>query len=406
MGLLYNPLAVFCSNLGMKILFLNYEYPPLGGGAATATEAILREWAKDPAVEAHLVTAAAGGSFEHIRVGGSVTVHRVPIGKDPARLHTQSLRDILVYSVRAGFFLWRFIRLESKRQPFDVTLAFFAVPCGFLAYLVKLIYGIPYVVSLRGADVPGFSEKYNTFYVFAKPLVRFLWHHAAAVIPNSAGLTDLAKKTDPRQPMQTIENGVDTVTFHPDLEKRSTKRTIFLSTSRLTPRKGIHHLIEAFALALGKATKPIELHLIGEGEQKLILEERVRALGITENVKFIGRVEHEVLAGYYRRADVFVLPSKNEGMSNSALEALASGLPLLVSGTGGMRELVTDGVNGYFIEPDQPATFAEKIVALADQPEVRVAFGTESRHRAEARSWNQVARTFQSVLEESGRNLP
>jgi glycosyltransferase involved in cell wall biosynthesis len=389
----------------MKVLFLNYEYPPLGGGAGVATEAILCEWAADPGMEVHLITSAVGTAVEEIHRGSSVYIHRLPIGKCPERLHSQSLRDILVYSLKASLFLWRFIRLESKKQPFNVTLAFFTVPCGFLAYLVKLIYGVPYVVSLRGADVPGFSEKYNTFYVFAKPLVRFLWRHAAAVIPNSTGLTDLAKKTDPRQPMQTIENGVDTAMFHPDPEKRSDKLTVFLSTSRLTPRKGIHHVIEAFAIALGKTTKPIELRLIGEGEQKSVLEDRVRALGITENVKFIGRIEHEALAGYYQQADVFVLPSKNEGMSNSVLEALASGLPLLVSGTGGMQELVTDGANGYFIDPDRPATFAEKLLALADHPEVRVAFGAESRRRAEVRSWNRVARNFQNVLEKSGRNL-
>lgn len=385
----------------MKVLFLNYEYPPLGGGAATATEAILHEWAKDPNIEVHLVTAAVGGAIEHIRVGGETYVHRLPIGKNPDRLHSQSLRDIFLYSIRTVFFLWRFIRLESKKQPFDATLAFFTVPCGFLAYLAKLVFDIPYVVSLRGADVPGFSEKYDTFYLFAKPLVRFLWHRAEAVIPNSAGLTELAKKTDPRQEMLTIQNGVDTEAFRPDPEKQSTDVTVFLSTSRLTPRKGIHHLIEAFALACSKTTKPIELHLIGEGEQQTILEERVRALGIAEKVKFVGRIEHGQLAGYYQRSHAFVLPSKNEGMSNSALEALASGLPLLVSGTGGMRELVSDGVNGYFIDPDQPAAFAEKLAILADHPEAVSAFGAESRRRAELRGWDQVAQSFRAVLEKS-----
>lgn len=387
----------------MKVLFLNYEYPPLGGGAATATEAILREWAKESDIEVHLVTAAVGGALEHIRVGAEIYVHRLPIGKNPDRLHSQSLRDIFIYSIRSTFFLWRFIRLESKKRPFDVTLAFFTVPCGFLAYFVKLVFGIPYVMSLRGADVPGFSEKYDRFYLFAKPIIRFLWHHAAAVIPNSAGLTDLAQKTAPHQPMRTIQNGVDTATFHPDLEKRLTGPVIFLSTSRLTPRKGIIHLIEAFALALGKTAAHMELHLIGEGEQRSMLEERVRALGIAEKIKFIGRVEHDRLAGYYQRSHVFVLPSKNEGMSNSALEALSSGLPLLVSGTGGMQELVTDGVNGYFIDPHQPAAFAEKMVALADHPDTISIFGMESRRRAEAHSWSTVARDFRTVLDEARR---
>ncbi len=385
----------------MKVLFLNYEYPPLGGGASVATEAILREWAKDPSIEVHLVTAAVGRAIEHIRVGGETYVHRLPIGKNPDRLHSQSLRDILVYSLKTVFFLWQFIRFESKKRPFDVTLAFFTVPCGFLAYLAKLVFGIPYVVSLRGADVPGFSEKYDTFYLFAKPLVRFLWHRAEAVIPNSAGLTELAKKTDLRQEMRTIQNGVDTEAFRPDPNKRATDVTVFLSTSRLTPRKGIHHLVEAFALACSKTTKPIELHLVGEGEQKPALEERVKELGIAEKVKFIGRVEHGQLAGYYQYAHAFVLPSKNEGMSNSALEALASGLPLIVSGTGGMAELVTDGANGLFIEPDNPESFAAALARIADEPEFATQLGAESRRQAEERSWSKVAQNFRVVLEEN-----
>lgn len=385
----------------MKVLFLNYEYPPLGGGASVATEAILREWAKDSAIEVHLVTAAVGSAIEHIHIGGKTYVHRLPIGKNPERLHSQSLGDIFRYSLKATFFLWRFIRVESKRRPFDITLAFFTVPCGFLAYLVKLTFGMPYVVSLRGADVPGFSEKYDWFYLFAKPLVRFLWRRAAAVIPNSAGLAELARKTDPYQAMQTIQNGVDTEMFHPDPGKQSADTTVFLSTSRLTPRKGIHHLIEAFAVAVSKAPKPMELHLIGEGEQRPILEERVRALGIVEKVKFIGRVEHEQLAAYYQRSHVFVLPSKNEGMSNSVLEALASGLPLIVSGTGGMAELVTDGANGLFINPENTELFAIALVRIADEPEFSKSLGMESRRRAEERSWNKVAKNFLEVLEGS-----
>ena len=274
----------------MKVLFLNYEYPPLGGGASVATEAILKQWAKVPEMEVHLVTAALGSSYEQIHVGGEVYVHRVPIGKNPEKLHSQSMKDILWYTWRAGWFTRDLVK-QSEDKPFDVTLAFFTVPCGFLAYLLKVFYRLPYIVSLRGSDVPGFSEKFDTFYIFAKPLVKFLWHQAEAVIPNSVGLRELARKTDAAQSMQIIENGVDTDTFQLKRDKAAEK-IIFLSTSRLTPRKGIHHLIEAFALTVKQSTVPLELHLVGEGEQKEFLEARVKELGIEEKVKFFGRIEH------------------------------------------------------------------------------------------------------------------
>jgi glycosyltransferase involved in cell wall biosynthesis len=383
----------------MKVLFLNYEYPPIGGGASTATEAILKSWVEDADMEVHLITSGTGEQYERIDLGGSVFVHRMPIGKDVSKLHSQSLRDIFWYSWRAWRFARNFIREENnKKKPFDTTLAFFTVPCGFLAYLIERRFGIPFVVSLRGADVPGFSEKYDTFYLFAKPLVRFLWRHAQAVVPNSVGILELAQRTSPEQSMQIIENGVDTVTFTPATHEIPNTPIVFLSTSRLTPRKGIHYLIEAFAVAVKESPVPLMLHLIGEGEQKSALQARVAELGIDEQVKFIGRVEHDQLAVHYREAHVFVLPSKNEGMSNAALEALACGLPLVVSGTGGMQELVTDGENGYFIDPENTVTFARVLVDLAGSAEKIHILGKESRRRAEARGWQQVAAQFKSVL--------
>jgi glycosyltransferase involved in cell wall biosynthesis len=381
----------------MKVLFLNYEYPPLGGGASVATEAILKEWGEDPNMEVHLVTAGIGKEVEHVRVGEHVHIHRLPIGKDPSRLHSQSLRDIFVYSWKA----WFFMRGLSSQKSFDITLAFFTVPCGFLAYLLKLFRGVPYVVSLRGADVPGFSEKYDQFYLFAKPLVRFLWAQAEKVIPNSIGIRTLARETNPVQLMEIIENGVDTENFQPKQSGKLMSPVIFISTSRLTPRKGIHFLIEAFALAVKQTSVPILLQLIGEGEQKELLETRVKELGIADRVQFLGRVEHYLLPQFYQKAHVFVLPSKNEGMSNSALEALASGLPLIVSGTGGMQELVTEGTNGCFIDPENTETFATTLVDLAQNETDLTAFGWESRRRAELRGWDKVAGHFKMILEQN-----
>jgi glycosyltransferase involved in cell wall biosynthesis len=393
----------------MKVLFLNYEYPPIGGGASTATEAILKEWAtrstgsgssRDSQIEAHLITSGVGEAYEHIRLGGEVYVHRVPIGKNPEKLHSQSAKDILVYSWKAFWFARTLIREEHTKQRFDATLAFFTVPCGFIAYILKLCYGIPYAVSLRGADVPGFSEKYDAFSFFLKLLVRFLWKRSIAVIPNSVGITELAKKTSEKQSMTIIENGVDTRLFCPLQEPKPDVPVIFLSTSRLTPRKGIDTLIRAFADAVKRLDVPMELHIVGEGEQRKTLEQMAQELGIAEQTRFIGRVEHNQLPDVYRSAHVFVLPSKNEGMSNSALEALACGLPLIVSGTGGMQELVSNGSNGFFVDPNDTEAFADALLKFATDRDIIAAYGLESRRRAEARGWNTVAGRFRDVIAE------
>lgn len=384
----------------MKLLFLNYEYPPIGGGASTATEAILKEWAEVPDIEVHLVTSGVGDAYERVHLGGKTYVHRLPIGKDQTKLHSQSMKDILRYACSAMRFTWRLVRDErAAGRPFDATLAFFTIPCGAIAYLLKLRYRLPYAVSLRGADVPGFSEKYDTFYLFAKPLVRFLWKRAVAVIPNSLGIMELARKTSGRQLMTIIENGVDTELFCPERElMKPDVPVVFVSTSRLTPRKGIDTLIRAFAAAKKRSEVPMELRIVGEGEQREVLERLADELGVGKDIDFIGRVEHEHLPEAYRSAHVFVLPSKNEGMSNSALEALACGLPLIVSGTGGMQELVSNGANGFFVDPDDTEAFADALLRFVTDRDIVAAYGTESRRRAEARSWRAVADRFSGVI--------
>lgn len=383
----------------MKILFLNYEYPPLGGGAGVATEAILKEWAQNPRLEVHVVTAALGTAVEHIHIGGDTYVHRVPIGKKPGRLHSQSLRDIVVYTWKAALFLRKFLRAEQKRRPFDATLAFFTVPCGFLAALIRVVYGIPYAVSLRGADVPGFSEKYARFYYLLVPCVRVLWRFAGVVIPCSQGLAELARRLDTRITIEIIENGVDTTLFVPAAQEHPQTPLVFLSTSRLTARKGLSYLIRAFAQATQAVKTPMELQFISDGEERPALEALARELGVASHVTFFGRIEHDQLPRYYQHAHVFVLPSKNEGMSNSALEALASGLPLLVSRTGGMQEIVGDGINGFFVDPEDTDGFAEKITRLADSPELRNSFAVASRERALSKSWSIAAHAYERELQ-------
>lgn len=382
----------------MKILFLNYEYPPLGGGAAIATEALLKEFLKVPDLEVHLVTSAVGDTFIEEKLSEKVFIYRLPIGKDPTKLHAQSLKDIFLYTWRTFFFLRNFI--PKQKIPFDRTLAFFTLPCGFLAYLIKCRWHIPYTVSLRGADVPGFSEKYNTFYFFLKPLVRFLWKEAEAVVPNSPGLRLLAQKTSPKQAMQIIENGIDTEMFFPQIEKRTPHPIVFLSLSRLTQRKGIDRLLRAFAQVVGETEKPVALWLVGDGEEKKNLEALARELKIQELVRFFGRVEHSLAPPYYQKAHVFVLPSKNEGMSNALLEALSSGLPLVVSRTGGMKELVTDGENGFFIEPNNEKDFAEKLLLFVRDEKLILSLGEASRTKALTRSWKKVAEDFLRALKQ------
>jgi len=368
----------------VRILFLNYEYPPLGGGAANATAYILKEFSQIPDLEVDLVTSAHDDKFSTEKIGERITIHKIPIGDKSQNLHYQSQKDLIVYAWKAYHYSKKLIREKN----YELSHSFFGIPCGCVSLLLKWKYKVPYIVSLRGSDVPGYSDRFPLIYFFLTPLIKLIWKKSAAVFSNSQGLKELALKTNPQQEIGIIFNGIDISEFKPAENLDSSK---IICISRLTDRKGINYLIEAFEKLKNDKFK---LVIVGEGNQKEELEKMVENLKISNRVEFLGRVEHSKLPEVYRWAGVFVLPSLNEGMSNTMLEALASGLPLIATDTGGTRELINDGENGFIIKMKDSDDIKEKIEKLMNNRELQIAMGINSRKRAEELSWKNVAENY------------
>ncbi len=389
----------------MKVLFLNYEYPPLGGGAGNATFYIFKEYAKIPGLEIDCVTSSVDERYHLEKTGEHIRIHRVPIGKHKKNLHFQSQKDILAYAWIAYFFSRKLMRQAKKEgKKYDFIHAFFSVPCGFMALLLKLEFGVPYIVSLRGADVPGYSERFSTLYHVLKPLVKLVWARSGAVIANSQGLKTLALQSKPEQKIEVIYNGIDIDEFFPlyNLEKN-----IFniLCLSRLTPRKGVTYLIDAIK-KLAEKYPQIKLKIVGEGDSKQELMDQVKSLSLEDKVEFTGLIRHEHLPPVYKKAHMFVLPSLNEGMSNVILEAIASGLPVVTTDTGGSKELVQDGVNGFIVKMKDSGDIAEKLEKLVIDPELCMKMSQESRRVAEGLSWRKVAEEYVNIyFEIAGKKM-
>lgn len=372
----------------MRILFFNYEYPPLGGGAGNATYYILREFAKIPDLKLDLVTSSINDKYHLENIDANIRIHRLPIGKNSRNLHFQSQRDLLVYAWKAFWFARKLIRENN----YDLSHSFFTVPCGFLSLVCYRLYKIPYIVSLRGADVPGYSERFSLLYKIIAPLAKKIWRRSAAVVANSAGLRNLALKTNPEQEISQIYNGIDTNEFKPNNQSSHSMSPFrIICVSRITARKGIKYLIEAVAKL--KAAN-LSLEIIGEGDEKEALEKLVKEMKLENMVQFVGLVEHSQLPELYCRADVFVLPSLNEGMSNTLLEALASGLPIIATNTGGTKELIRENANGFIIKTKDSNDIAEKLEKLIVNPELVRSMGIESRRIAEQMSWKKVAEQY------------
>lgn len=361
----------------MKILMLNYEYPPLGGGAANATYYLLREYGKRNDISVDLVTASASGYFEKECPAENINIYKLPITKK--NIHYWRTQEIISYSTKARSFI------NKNEARYNLTHAFFGLPCGAVAFINRK--HIPYIVSLRGSDVPGFNDRFKNFNIFLNPVIRRIWRNARAVVANSAGLRDLANRIDPRLPINLIYNGIDSSEFTIRSE-RDDGRFVILSVARLIQRKGLGDLIRSLPEVI-KEYPEILVRVIGEGNLCHELRSLAQNLGVIDHIEFLGYIPHEYLPSYYASSDLFVLPSLNEGMSNSVLEAMAAGLPIIVTDTGGTKELIHD--NGLVIPAGRPDAIAAAIRRYINNPSIRQAHGRQSRALSESMDWNGIA---------------
>ena len=183
----------------------------------------------------------------------------------------------------------------------------------------------------------------------------------------------------PPQRMTRIASGVDERHFAPGpstLENVLPPRPRVMFTGRLHPQKNLDVLIDAWP-AVARATAA-HLILVGHGPERGRLEERARQAGVSDHVQFLGAVEDP--ADALRAADLFVLPSVAEGMSNSLLEAMATGLPCVASDIGGNEDLL-ESESGVLVKTGTAERWAEELIALLRDNDRRRTLGTRARSR-------------------------
>lgn len=329
----------------MKLLLINYEYPPLGGGTAIANEYLVKEFKRIPDLTMDVLTSSAG-NFKQEHLASNIRLIRLNIGKNKQNLHHQSYADLLR-------FFWQSTKWTRKyRQDYDLIHAFSGLPGSITAWLS----GRPYLVSFRGADEPDYEPRHEFFWTIIKPLMYFIYRRARALDANSQFLKKLVRRSFPSLKIKVINNGIDTGRFYP--AKKPVTKPIILCTSRFGQRKGVEYLIQALAMI-----PEAKLILVGAGTLEPKLKQLVKQLHLAKRVKFLGMVNHSHLASIYRRAKLFCLPSLSESQSNSLLEALASGLPVVATDIGGNQEVVNQA-NGLLVPPADSRALAQAIIKL------------------------------------------
>jgi glycosyltransferase involved in cell wall biosynthesis len=374
----------------MRILIINSEYPPIGGGAGNASANIAREFA------AHgLETTVLTSRFDSL--AKDEWLEGVHIRRASALRRRADRSGALEQSLFIMMGFWEARRMLRSWRP-DIVLAFFGVPCGVVAFFLHLLARIPYIVSLRGGDVPGFRPyDFSLYHRIIAPLLRLVWRHAAAVVANSHGLYQLARAFEPALPIQIIPNGVDLQRFLPAARQWDPPHLLF--TGRLVYQKGLDLLLAA----LGNLKEiPWELSIAGDGPQKQPLETLAKGLGIENRVHFLGWLDRKDLIPLYQDANLFVFPSRHEGMPNAILEAMASGLPVIATQIAGNEELVSPGVTGILASSEDSAGLQSALSALLVDPQVRQQMGAAARQRVERNySWSCTGEEYLSLLNQT-----
>jgi len=194
-----------------------------------------------------------------------------------------------------------------------------------------------------------------------------------------------------------FSHGVDINLFHPNKNNKDFKEQYNLGLSalyvgRIAVEKNLDFLVEVF-----KEVNRVNLVFVGDGPHRKDLEKKGNAL-------FLGFKEGEELAQIYSSCDFFVFPSTTDSFGMVVLEAMASGLPILVSDKGGPKEVILDNMNGFVIKSNDKKEWKEKIISLARDAKLRKKMGAMSRDLAVRRSWekifNDLYKTYEKFLKE------
>ncbi|MEO1441795.1 MAG: glycosyltransferase family 4 protein, partial [Chloroflexota bacterium] len=235
--------------------------------------------------------------------------------------------------------------------------------------------------------------RYKYLYPILKPPLSMIWGGASGLTANSYELRNLALEFRPNDDIEVIPNGVDLQRFSiTDLENRPPDAPLtVLSVARLVERKGTGDLLNAFQRVRDHHANA-KLLLVGRGDKEKQFRQQASELGLEDMVEFRGAVPHHDIPAVYNEADVFVLPSLNEGMSNAVLEAMASGLPVVTTYTGGTAELLRG--NGMIIPKQSPDAIAKSVNELLADRALRVQMGKRSREIAETLVWEKVTENY------------
>lgn len=370
----------------MRILVLNHEFPPIGGGGGRAAEDICRQLSRR-GYEIKVLTAHIKGLPREEERDG---YHIIRLPSWRIQPYKASFLSMAAY-VLAGLWIGR--RLIRAFKP-EVIHAHFAVPAGALAWALSWSTGIPYVLTVHLGDVPGgVPEKTGGWFRWVYPFTRGIWRNANQIVAVSEFTRQLAlKKYDVK--IQVIPNGVDLGTVASNfVQLNQPPRIVF--AGRFMAQKNPLQLVQTLD---GLKQFQWQCVMIGDGPLMQDVRRAVAESDLENRFQFTGWIDPQDVLNWFDRSDILFMPSRSEGLPVVGVQALAKGLAIIASQVGGFVDLVDHDKNGYLIQQEDIAKFSTSLLGLLSDSNRLLSFRNASLEKAKCFEINQVVKEYENIF--------
>jgi glycosyltransferase involved in cell wall biosynthesis len=372
----------------VNILILNYEFPPLGGGASPVSYEIGKELVRRGHA-VHVFTMGRRGLPREETVDG-IRVHRVPALR--AKVETCETHEMMTYVISAILHLPRLLR----RHRFDVVHCHFLIPTGPVALWIRRYYGLPFIVTAHGSDIPGYNpDRFTLEHHFTRPVIRAVLARAHAVTTPSEYLRNLIHANVGSYDVHVIANG-----SRDYWDGMRNGKKIIMAAGRFLPRKGFARLLEAFRRLPHDGW---ELLLVGDGPDR----DRLKRLAHGDpNVHFTGWLRNDGPEYRYllNEAQIFALPSNVESQGIAFIEAMSARCAIIGSDSTAVTETVPPTV-GYRVPLDSDGQLERALSSLMEDEQLRHRLLDEARRVYESRyRYDVIVDEYEWLLNAAARN--
>ena len=387
-----------------KVLIFSLAYYPHVGGAEVAIKEITDRISD---IEFHMVTLNFEGEAREEKIG-NVFVHRVGSGS--------SYLSKIFFVPRAAYAA-RSLHTTYRFDVFWAMMSYMLFPIVLLRFFGVRV---PYLLTLQEGDT--FAHMFSRWFILPlRPLLSIGFRNASAIQTISTYLAGWARQIGFAGPLFVVPNGVDTAHFsasYPESEINDIKDTLgkkmgdvfLITTSRLVRKNAADDVVRALPLL----PQNVFFIILGIGPDEAMLKQLAGKLNVTTRVKFVGQIGHDTLPKYLKASDIFIRPSRSEGMGNSFVEAMAAGLPVIATQEGGIADFLFDEkrnpgvpITGWAVSKDAPHEIADVVKdVMARTEKTRAVIATARTMVSEKYDWNLIARdmrekVFKLLLTES-----